>query len=183
MKTGTLASLLLASVVVAAPPGWQYSKSENPLDGKQFDEFTLVGQYLRAPSVSGRNPPELRVHCAKGKFAGGEFDLGAVAQHSGTKSLKGAWQAQVDMRLDERKKEQDFWEYSNDQQTLFFDGRQLDHLMTGKLLGHPMKDPLVKRVILGVIEALGNEVIVQFDMPADQTEMISACGIEWGAKR
>jgi hypothetical protein len=182
MKLKILVTLLISTTLATAQPAWQSSKEENPLFGKQFDLFRLEGRYLSQPSVSGGNVPLLRVYCAAGKFAKGEFLLGAVAQHSGTKSIKGAWQAQVDMRLDERKKTEDLWEYSNDQKTLFFDRIQLDHLLTGKLLGHPTKDVLTRRVILGVIEALGNEVVVQFNMPSDQKEIISACGLEWGRK-
>jgi hypothetical protein len=87
------------------------------------------------------------------------------------------------MRLDDRKKTEDWWEYSNDGKTLFFDKTQFDKLLTGKLLGHPSKDELTKRVILGVTEALGNEVIVQFDMPASQSDIIEACGLEWGREK
>ena len=182
-----IAMLFMAAAIAFGPvllaQSWERSKGENPLYGKTYDQFILNGRYLTPPSTVGSETPRLVVHCGAGKFASGEFMLGAVAQHSGTKSLKGAWQSQVDMRLDERKKTEDFWEYSNDGKTLFFDRDQLDRLLTGKLLGHPSKDELTKRVILGVTEALGNEVIVQFDMPADQSEIIEACGLEWGRKK
>lgn len=175
--------LFLAGTGVLVAQSWEKSKWENPLYGKSFDQFILSGRYLTPPSTVGPDAPRLVVHCANRKFASGEFMLGAVAQHSGTKSLKGSWQSQVDMRLDDRKKTEDWWEYSNDGKTLFFDGNQLDKLLTGKLLGHPSKDPLTKRVILGVTEAFGNEVIVQFDMPADQSEIIEMCGLEWGREK
>jgi hypothetical protein len=180
VRARRIATLFVLAASVLAAQSWERSKWENPLYGKTFDQFILRGRYLTPPSTVGLDEPRLVVHCSAGKFASGEFMLGAVAQHSGTKSLKGAWQSQVDMRLDERKKTEDFWEYSNDGKTLFFDRDQLDKLLTGKLLGHPSKDELTKQVILGVTEALGNEVIVQFDMPVDQSEIIQACGLEWG---
>ena len=187
MRALRIAMLFMAAAIAFGPvllaQSWERSKGENPLYGKTYDQFILNGRYLTPPSTVGSETPRLVVHCGAGKFASGEFMLGAVAQHSGTKSLKGAWQSQVDMRLDERKKTEDFWEYSNDGKTLFFDRDQLDRLLTRKLLGHPSKDELTKRVILGVTEALGNEVIVQFDMPADQSEIIEACGLEWGRKK
>jgi hypothetical protein len=183
MRTLRIASLFLVGASVLIAQSWERSKWENPLYGKSFDQFVLKGQYLTPPSMIGPDGPRLVVHCANGKFASGEFMLGAVAQHSGTKSLKGAWQSQVDMRLDDRKKTEDWWEYSNDGKTLFFDKTQFDKLLTGKLLGHPSKDELTKRVILGVTEALGNEVIVQFDMPASQSDIIEACGLEWGREK
>jgi hypothetical protein len=169
MRTLRIASLFLVGASVLIAQSWERSKWENPLYGKSFDQFVLKGQYLTPPSMIGPDGPRLVVHCANGKFASGEFMLGAVAQHSGTKSLKGAWQSQVDMRLDDRKKTEDWWEYSNDGKTLFFDKTQFDKLLTGK--------------ILGVTEALGNEVIVQFDMPASQSDIIEACGLEWGREK
>ncbi len=180
MRALRIATLFVLAASVLVAQSWERSKWENPLYGKTFDQFILNGRYLTPPSVVGPNAPSLVVHCSDGKFASGEFMLGAVAQPSGTKSLKGAWQSQVDMRLDERKKTEDYWEYSNDGKTLFFDRDQLDKLLTGKLLGHPSKDELTKRVILGVVEAFGNEIIVQFDMPSDQSDIINACGLEWG---
>jgi hypothetical protein len=34
-----------------------------------------------------------------------------------------------------------------------------------------------------VAEEDANEVIVQFDMPRDATQMVDACGLEWGKKK
>jgi hypothetical protein len=183
MRILRIASLFLVGASALAAQSWERSKWENPLYGKTFDQFVLEGRYLTPPSSVEPSAPRLVIHCANSKFASGEFMLGAVAQHSGTKSLKGAWQSQVDMRLDDGKKTEDWWEYSNDGKTLFFDKTQLDKLMTGKLLGHPSKDKLTQRVILGVVETFGNEIIVQFDMPPDQSEIIGACGLEWGRER
>jgi hypothetical protein len=165
-------------------PEWVYSKEDNPLSGKSFDRFILTGKYFKAPSSLASDPPKLIVGCIKGKFASGEFSLGAVAAFSGTQSFKGVRQAQVDMRIDERKNATQWLEVSNDLKTLFFDRVQLLQLMTGRLLGHPSdRATLTHRVVLGVLESLGNEVIVQFDMPDDPSEMVQTCGLEWGKQK
>src|SRR5580692_10974947 len=160
----------VAQTAVEGKPEWIYSKEDNPLYGKSFDRFTVTGKYFKAPSNLVPDPPKLIVGCTKGKFASGEFSLGATAEFSGTQSLKGVRQAQVDMRIDERKKTEEWLEVSNDLKTLYFDKVQLIQFMTGRLLGHPSdRTTLTHRLVLGVLESQGNEVIVQFDMPDDSS--------------
>jgi hypothetical protein len=163
---------------------WRRSTEENPLYGKSFDRFVLTGRYFTRPSAEEGPPPKITVGCVKGKFASGELFLGAVAQHSGTRSFKGVSQAQLDMRIDEKKKTERWLEISNNGKTLFFDKEQLIELLTGRLLGHP-SDPasLTHRLVFGIVEAFANEVIVQFDMPPDSSELVHSCGLEWGKKK
>lgn len=182
-------SILPVSAQTVSPldvvkPEWRHSKEYSPLYGKSFDRFTLTGTYFKAPSTSGSEPPKLIVGCMNGKFATGEFSVGAVARFAGTRSLKGVLQAQLDMRIDEKKKTEEWLEVSNDGKTLFFDRIRLIQFMTGRLLGHPAdSSTLTHRLILGVVEAFGNEVIVQFDMPEEASEMAEVCGLEWGKRK
>ncbi len=162
-------------------PVWRYSREENPLYGKSFDRFVLDGHYFKPPSTAGNEPPRMIIGCMNGKFASGEFSLGAVAQFSGTRSMKGLLQSQITIRIDEKKPTEDWFEVSNDQKTLFFDRVQFIRFLTGRLLGHPgEQDSLVHHLTLGVIEAFSNQVIVQFEMPEDVLQMVTACGLEWG---
>jgi hypothetical protein len=164
----------------AGKPEWHHVTEENPLSGKTFDRFMLTGKYFTPPATA-TIAPQLLVSCEKGKFRSGEFNLGAVAKFSGMHSLKGIEQAQVDMRIDEKKKTQDWFEISNDRRTLFFDKVQLTRFLTGSLFGHPTHaDSLAHHLVLGVVEELGNQVIAQFDMPEKDSEMLNACGlVKW----
>jgi hypothetical protein len=119
-------------------PEWKYSKWNNPLYAAVYDQFILDGKYLMPPSQSSRDP-KLVVHCSDRKFRSGEFQVGTVVQHDPeAHSLKGIGQAHLLMRFDEKPKpDNDWWEISNDGQTLVFNGQQLDKLLTGHLLGHP----------------------------------------------
>jgi hypothetical protein len=162
---------------------WHYSKEENPLYGKSFDRFTLTGKFLKPPSVI-ESEPKLIIGCSNGKFGIGELSMGVKATYSGTKSLKGQPQAQLDMRIDEKKKTEEWLEFSNDRKTLFFDKIEFIQLLTGRLLGHPGDNStLAHRLVLGLVEQDANEVIVQFDMPRDETHIVNACGLEWGKKK
>jgi hypothetical protein len=170
---------------------WKYSKQDDPLHGTSFEQFVLDGKYLTPPSVATKEQPGLVVHCSNGKFKEGFLIVGGVAQYASSSgggvahSIKGATQAHVEMRWDDKKKpDSDWWEISNDGQALSFDKIQLTKLMTGHLLGHP-GDPsqLVHRQILGVVEAFGNQVVMQFDMPQDDTQIVETCGLEWGKNK
>jgi hypothetical protein len=172
-----LGGTIFAQSANGEKPEWHHVEEENPLSGKTFDRFTLTGKYFTPPSVATVTP-QLMVSCEKGKFRSGEFNLGAVAKFSGMHSLKGVEQAKVDMRIDEKKKVQDWFEISNDRKTLFFDKVQLTRFLTGSLFGHPKHDDsLTHHLVLGVVEELGNEVIAQFDMPENDSEMLNACGL------
>jgi hypothetical protein len=165
---------------------WEYSKWTKPMTGAEYDQFVLQGKYLTLPSQTDGNGPRLVVHCSDGKFRSGEFYVGAVVRHEpGAHSLKGITQAQVQMHMDDKKKlDEDWWEISNDWKTLFFDRQQLAKLMTGRLLGHPSdQNTLIHRLTLGVVESLENQVVMQFDMPQDDTQIVEVCGLEWGKNR
>jgi len=195
MKTS--AALLLVGFAVAAMSAalqteqaqsvaWRYSKQDDPLHGVSIDQFVLEGKYLTPPSRADRDFPSLVVRCSSGKFKEAYLAVGAVVQFgentSGgvVHSLSGVTQARVERRMDNKKHGDVWWEISNDGKALFFDDEQLVDLMTGHLLGHPGdRKNLVRRLLLGVVEAFANQVVMQFDMPDDATEMVRACGLEW----
>jgi hypothetical protein len=164
---------------------WHASKENDPLHGTSFDKFVLNGEYLRAPEVQTRSIPAFVVLCDRGKFKQGYLDVGAVVAYTGTSPLSGASRSHIEMRFDDRKKtDDDYLNISNDHKALFFNDVQLVKFMTSKLLGHP-SDPkaLVHHLILGVGEALANQVVIQFDMPQDHSAIIDACGLEWSARK
>ena len=195
MKTRLVLSLaaVIFSAITSAwqtaqvePAKWEYSKQTNPMTGAEYDRFVLGGKYVSPPSHMDGNGPRLVVHCSDGKFRSGELRVGAVVQHEpGAHSLKGITQANVQMRMDDKKKlDEDWWEISNDWKSLFFDRNQLTKLMTGRLMGHPGDtNTLVHRLTLGVIESLENQVVMQFDMPQDTTQVVETCGLEWGKNK
>lgn len=143
----------------------------------------LGGKYLTPPSLLTKDPT-LVVQCSSGKFKTAYFDAGAVVQRGSYQSALKGTLAHVDIRFDEKKPTVDSWEISNDGQGLFFDSTQLTRLLTGRMLGHPGDaEALVHRVILGVVEAFGNQIVIEFDMPQEADRMVTACGLEWGRRK
>jgi hypothetical protein len=161
------------------PAQWQYKNVENPMTGKSSDMFLLEGRYLTPPSVGALHVPDITVQCADGKFKGALLEVGAVVQSPPPQRGVGSDQVIVDMRLDENKPTGNQWRIGNDRQTLFFDEPSLTKLLTGRMLwGRLGKDePLTRRVRLSVGEALSNQVVMQFDMPQDATQLVQSCGL------
>jgi formamidopyrimidine-DNA glycosylase len=152
---------------------WEHSKRHDQLEGKTYYQFVLRGKYLVPPSHPISAPPQLVVFCEAGRFARGQFLPGAVAQPWGTRVLTEAHRSHVNIQVDDGRTNQALWDYRNDGMALGFDQMQLK-----KLLGHPPQDPIAKRVTLGISEALGKEVVVQFDMPQNPTTLVQTCGLE-----
>jgi hypothetical protein len=177
----------------ADAPIWKDSKWSNAMYGTQGDQFVLEGHYPKAPTArgdqtvqNGASPdgkPRMTVHCLNGRFGSGEFHVGALVRpQSGAHSFKGAPQAEVTIRHnDSMHTHTEFWEYSNDHQTLFFDKMQLVDFLTGSGLGHPSKPgSLLWRQIVGVVEDGENMVVIQFDMPQDVRRLVQSCSLESG---
>ena len=169
----------------AAAPEWAHTKESNPLYGKSFDRFTLVGKYFKAPSINADEKPKLTIGCIGGKLAAAEFFTGALVRPSGTLSLLNRVpQAEVEMRIDEKKTNKIWLEISNNGKTLFFDKIQLIQFLTGKMLGHPSNSgSLSRHLVLGVVEEAENQVIAEFEMPRNATEMSQACSLEHGKRK
>ncbi len=163
---------------------WKYAQRVDELNAHTLDTFTLTGIYDTPPAHVPALPPSIYIECSKGKFQTASLRLNAVAQFSGQYSMKGISQAAVALRIDERNPDSDSWEISNDGTGLFFDTVQLDKLLTGSMIGHPSdQSKLTHRVLIGVTEALANQIVMRFNMPANADDLVLKCGLEYDRKR
>jgi hypothetical protein len=189
---------------------WVYSREEDPLRSVSFDQFILAGIYIKPPSVGDKptlvqqystegvrrgrrehysaapedsksHPPRLIVRCAGGKFKEGYLDVVTFVQHlEGAHSLKELPQAHIQMRVGDRKADEDFWEIGTNGRAVYFDGVQLTKLITGKLLGHPANpNALVHSTLLEVDDAYGTAIVMRFDMPPDASRLVGDCNLDW----
>lgn len=176
--------LLLAVNVYAQAPEWQRSKADDLLHKKQFDKFVLEGSYLAPPAVQVSNP-ELEVLCSNSKLHKAYVNFGgAIRPDPGMRSFKGNRQAKIDVRADEHRFSQ-YLEISEDRTTVSADNIEFTELLTGHLFRqHPENESaLVHKLIIGNVDAIGVGVMLQFDMPGDQQELISECGLAQGHKK
>ncbi len=183
---------LLALTLVAFPQqsssSWLYTKQQDPLHGTSFDTFSLTGTYLNFPEVQKGQSPRIVVLCSRGKFTQAYLDTGMVIEPAQNSlngglahSLKGAIQAEVEIRKDDKKPGTSYWEITNNSRALSLDATQLSELLTGHLMGtekdwsHP-----VRRLIFGVVEFGGNEIEMQFYTPDAEADapLALACGLE-----
>jgi hypothetical protein len=153
----------------AQPPAWVHSTKDDPLHGLSLDVFTLEGKYLTPPSKTIGTSPMMVLRCSGGKLKDGYIFVGAVVDG-------GADGAPVEMRLD-GKLSKEFWGVGTDGLAVFMDPSiDLLKILWGHWLPHKEgKGDLIHQEIIGVPEAYGSTIVMQFDMPQDQTAILDAC--------
>ena len=151
-------------------PAWVHSTRDDPLHGTSFDVFRLKGRYLTPPSkINSTRNPEIVLRCSGGKFNDGYIFVAAVVD-------RGADGSPIEMRLD-GKLSKESWGVSTDGLSVFMPpGIGLLKLLWGHWLPHKEgKGQLIRKEIYGVTEAFGSDIVIQFDMPEDQSAVLNAC--------
>lgn len=200
MVLGTLLLLLAVphrsqDVTALSETGWKREQASDPLRGTTFSQFTLTGKFLTERSGnSPKFPPAMVVRCipgksmrgkTNGKFASGFILVGGVL--NSTVSDTGNSLVRVEYRLDDGKLQSDSWGRSTDFPAIFMAHADCELCGSGYdkfanlLYGHHTyhkenSSPQIKKIVLGVPEFLGGEIVMQFDLP-DSTEVADACGI------
>jgi hypothetical protein len=180
------------------PTTWQRMEKTDPLRGITYTQFSLAGKFLTAPTNSPNAIPVMIVHCTpgrdkkgnrgytNGKFKDGYIHVGSVMDSSVDEG--GASFVYAKFRLDDGKLQTEQWGRSKNFSAIFFSHPTCGLLCGGGydifanlLYGHAIyhkenTNPQVRKVVIGVDEYLGGEVVMQFDMP-DATDVAEACGI------
>jgi hypothetical protein len=166
----------------AQSPTWQREDKTDPLRGTSYSQYTLTGKFLTPPKMHTEDPPVFIVKCIPGghrKVNGGYLngkllDAYIMARTVVNHSPRGVG---VQYRLDDGKMHADSWGVATDGTSIFLPEIELSTVLYGHFMKHKegTSDP-VHKVIIGVDEYLGAEVVVQFDLP-DPTEMADACGL------
>ncbi len=190
MKLQSVVGILITAIFAicsAAAQTWTKTDKADPLRGTQFVQYALDGKYLTAPRDAASNAvPAVIVRCVpgshsrghlRGKFLEGYIFVGGVVDSH--VSANASTSATVEFRLDDGKLQSASWNHSTDFSSLFFSDIDFDNLLYGHLLKHKEnKGQQVRKVVLGVPEFLGGEVVMQFDMP-DAAEVADVCGVIW----
>ncbi len=175
---------------------WQREEMSDPLRGTKFSQFSLDGKFLTPPRDKPNGTPTMIVRCisgkgnrghTNGKFINGYVHVGGVMNSE--VSENGNVVVAVEFRLDDGKLQSESWGRSTDFSSIFFTHPNCPLCGSGYLLfanllyGHMMyhkenTNPQVRKVVIGVSEYLGGEVVMQFDMP-DATDVAETCGVIW----
>jgi len=181
-------SILLVAILgfptLLQTSAWKKADKSDALLKISFVEYSLNGTFLTRPHHSSLDAPRLVLHCQpsnhKARFLEGWIDVGAVVKiHVGP---DGSVVVPLSFRLDDKKLESDYWPSSTDGTSIFLNVPGCATCYVNKLLfgrDTPHKRRLEKqthKVLVGVQEAFGSEIEMQFDIP-DVAEVGDACGL------
>lgn len=198
MKTmlAIILTMTFSGVAAAQTPAWTSEQKTDPLRGTSFMQFTLLGKFLTAPRGPGAAPnPLMVVKCSpgrnrfghtNGKFMDGYIVIGSVLNTEVDSG--GNVNVPVQFRLDDGKLQNDAWSHSTDYSAVFFGHLGgvvntapdvFNNLLYGHILPHKENtNPQVRKIVIGLDEYLGGEVVLQFDLP-DSTNVADSCGVIW----
>jgi hypothetical protein len=172
-----------ASLCIAQSASWQREEKTDPLRGTAYSQFTLTGKFLTPPKLATTEPPVFIVKCIpddhhkiNGGFINGKFlDAYVIARGVLDRTSKG--HVAVQYRLDDGKMHTEFWGAGTDGTAAFPQDIELNTILYGHFMKHKEgTNPPVHKVVMGMHEYLGAEIVVQFDMP-DPDQVADACGL------
>ena len=109
------------------------------------------------------------------------INIGAVAD--GTPYKHGDALAHIHFRLNDGKLQEDWWQLTADQAHLRFVGfggqDSVAHSLLGHVIPHHRRGDLdLGKIIIGVNEFQGREVVMEFDLP-ESDDLAESCGTVW----
>jgi hypothetical protein len=178
MPIGRLAYVAAGAALVASTllPAQEWTRTEqtDALRGTHFAEFSLVGKFLTPPKIPSIASPVIVVQCLPGKhgnyngrFLAGFVKAGAVLNLPFVKS-----------RIDGGKVQPDIgWVPSTDGLSVFFPELSFNNFLYGHIMKHKENTSgPARKVVLGIDEFMGGEIVMQFDMP-DPSRIADECGV------
>ena len=192
-KSPILAAVVagLAASCLMQAQEWKRTEETDAFRGTHYVQFVLQGHFLTPPRTGSAQTPLMVAQCVpgkrlgifKGRFLDGFVVTGAVLNSQviekdtifGGKSLPSV--IVVQYRLNDGKIHSETWNPSTDGTSAFFPEVALNTMLYGHYLPHKegTGDP-VRKVVLAINEAMGSEIVIQFDMP-DPALIADDCGV------
>jgi len=164
---------------------WQQSAIDDPAHKTTTDKFVLAGAYLTPPHTQTEEP-SLEVLCSKGKFRQAYIHFGGtITAEEGITGPNGNPQAKMEGRAGARKISQHL-EIAKGGTTLAADKTEFSELLKGRLSLPQADDPdsLARRLVLSVnVGEYSPGIVIQFELPADQEALLSACDLQGKKKK
>jgi hypothetical protein len=168
------------------PSQWKVSVADGFAGGRSITVFDLDGKYVKPPAGSGSLTPRLIISCCGKELGGANIELGTVIPYAqgpaggGSHNLKRTPRIRVGMQWDDKKTPDEDWgEVMNDGQSVYLDKNQTLKLLTGHPPGpEGTSHGYVHRQFISLVDALGNRIVMQFDLPEDSAGIESDCGLE-----
>lgn len=161
--------------------GFSTSEETDPLRDTTAVVYQLKGKFLKKPQRVTADIPVMILKCQKGVFQHGTAAGKLVAGYIYVGDVVGsggasAGRVHVQFKLDGGKLQDAYWNNSTDFSSIFFSELDLNNLFYGHMLPHkPDTGPQVQKVLIGVQEFLGGEVVMEFDLPNIEN-VADSCG-------
>jgi hypothetical protein len=174
--------LCFASLCVGQSASWGREEKTDPLRDRAYSQFTLTGKFLTAPTQA-TEPPVFIVNCIPGNhhkiyggFINGKF-LDAYVSARGVLDRTPKGHVAIQYRLDDGKMHTEYWGADTDGTSAFLPDVELNTIFYGHFTKHKEgTNPPVHKVVMGMHENVGTEIVIQFDMP-DPDQVADACGL------
>jgi hypothetical protein len=182
-SAAVIVMLCFASLCVGQSASWEREEKTDPLRGTAYSQFTLTGKFLTRPTQATTEAPVLFVKCLPGDhrkihggFINGRFlDAYVIAGAVLDRTPKG--HVAVQYRLDDGKMHTEYWGAGTDDSAAFAPDVELNTILYGHFMKHKEgTNPPVHKVVMGMHENVGTEIVIQFDMP-DPDQVADACGL------
>src|SRR5271157_1703761 len=156
---------------------WTISSELPDSSGTTVLHFSLAGKFMRPPKSESANPPVLVLDCksrartggAKGKFSSGSFRVGIPLKidYVEPEVIHGIGyypKVFVRIRFDDGKARQEYWTPGADKSSALFQKSMLKKMLQART------------VLITAKENLGEEVVMQFDIPVS-AQVAEDCGL------
>jgi hypothetical protein len=180
-----LALIALVGSTFCFGQGWKAESVTDPLRGTHYMRYSLEGTYLTTPrGVDPDSHPSIIVRCqpdpkayhghARGKFIDGYILTHTVVDNGGAS----VGRVHVQYRRNDGKLQDAFWTASTDFSSTFFPDIDFNTMMFGHFMPHKEgTGDQTRKLVIGMQEFLASEVVVQFNLPDDDTDVLDSCGV------
>lgn len=182
-RFAVLLVVCLVSACVPETTSWLREDKTDPLRGTSYAQFLITGKFLTPPKTANSDTPSFVVKCIPGghkRVSGGYINgklLDAYMNVHAVLDRTPRGHVVVQYRLDDGKMHTENWNVGTDGTAVFLPEIELNTVLYGHFLPHKEgTNPPTRKVVIGVDEYMGTEVVMQFDLP-DPTEMADACGV------
>jgi hypothetical protein len=175
-------ALVVSIVINGCAQEWKSTAKVDPLTGKSYTLYVLMGKFLTPPSQGNGTPPSISLRCdpsshhsrISGKFIDGFIIVNTIID------IKNGDVNTVQYRLDDGKLQTAYGiGYSTDYRAISLENMFLDNLLWGHMIPHkPHTNDQVHKVVIAVQEHLAGQIVMEFDMP-DAEGVGAACGTEY----
>ena len=192
---------LLLCAGYAPSQEWTRMDVDDPRQGRQYIEFTLRGEFAKAPHVANDVFPLMILHCQKGSYSsghlrgkllGGVLHVGRITNDSIVRddSHEDLFSSKIDpdgyyveFSYDDGEPQSDHWDNALDYRGIGFGQEELSGILWAQKWPHKEDSGLpVKKFSIRIQPPEAGQILLQFNLP-DPTAVSELCGCTYFKKK